>query len=508
MRFDALVKTSEAVAATSGKKQKTELIAQLLTQLAPEERATAARYLSGETAHKTGIGYATVKALREQSGVASEASLTIGDVDSQLAQIAQLEGAGSVRARKDAFGRLLSRSTAGEQAFLCALVLGAIRQGALDALVVEAIAKATELDPKRVRTSYMLAGDIGVVAAAAFSSGAAGLAQFGLTVFRPVLPMLAQTAEDVAEAIASLDGPTALEQKLDGFRVQIHKRDDEVRLYSRALNELTDSLPELVAATRALPARQLILDGEAIALGPTGRPLPFQDTMTSRAKNRPAGTALSLTVFDALLIDDQTLLSTPAGERFALLDALAPAHRVQRVITNDVAEANAFYDATIASGHEGVMAKALDSTYDAGNRGAAWLKIKKVRRADLVVTGVEWGSGRRQGTLSNLHLAARDPNGGFVMVSKTFKGMTDETLAWQTRELLAREVSRDGHIVYVRPELVVEIAFNDVQRSSQYASGVALRHARLVRYRADKTADQADTIDALRAIGIADGVFS
>ena len=506
MRFERIVQTSEAVAATSGKKKKTELIAQLLKELEPQERATAARYLSGDAAHKAGIGYATVKELSETQA-ASAASLSIAEVDAELAQIAGLEGAGSVRARKERYGRLLARSTASEHEFLNALVLGAIRQGALESLVVDAIAKATEVEPKLVRTSYMLAGDIGVVAAAAFNEGAAGLAQFGLTVFRPVLPMLAQTAEDVAEALASLDGPTVLEHKLDGFRVQLHKRDDEVRVYSRALNELTDTLPELVAATRALPARQLILDGEAISLGPTGRPMPFQDTMMSRGKNRPQGTALSLSVFDALLVNGQTLLATTARERLALLDALAPKHCVPRLVTSEVAAAKAFYDATIASGHEGVMAKALDSTYEAGNRGAAWLKIKKVRRVDLVVTGVEWGSGRRTGSLSNLHLAARDPNGGFVMVSKTFKGMTDETLAWQTRELLARELSRDGHIVSVRPELVVEIAFNDVQRSSQYSGGLALRHARLVRYRADKTADQADTIDALRAIAIADGVF-
>ena len=508
MHFEQLAQTSETVAATAGKKKKTELIAALLQQLAPQERAPVARFLSGETGHKTGIGYATVKELRAQAAPASAASLTISEVDAALEQISRLEGAGSLRARKHAFGALLARGTASEHSFLSALVLGELRQGALDALVVEAIAKATGLEAKRVRTAYMLAGDLGRVAAGALGEGAACLAQFGLTVFRPVLPMLAQTAEDVAEALASLEGPAVLEHKIDGFRVQIHKRDDEVRIYSRALNDLTATLPEVVAMARALPARELILDGEAIALGPTGRPLPFQDTMQSRAKNRPAGTALSLTLFDALMVDGQTLLSTAARERFALLDGLAPKHRAPRVITSEVAEANAFYDAAIAGGHEGVMVKALESTYDAGNRGAAWLKVKKVRRADLVVTGVEWGSGRRTGKLSNLHLAARDPKGGFVMVSKTFKGMTDEVLAWQTTALQAIEVDRDGHVVFVRPELVVEIAFNDVQRSSQYPGGVALRFARLVRYRDDKTAAEADTIDAVRAIAIAAGVLS
>ncbi len=508
MLFEKIAQTSAGVAATPGKKKKTELIAQALRQLSFDERAVATRYLAGDTGRKTGIGYAMVGELRAGTAPSAGASLPILEVDARLAAIAQLEGAGSVRARKDALGALLTRCTEPERDFVCALILGTLRQGALDSLVVEAVAKATDAAPSLVRTAYMLAGDLGVVAAAALADGPAGLTQFGLTVFRPVLPMLAQTAQDVAEALGAIEGPVALEHKLDGFRVQIHKLDDEVRLYSRALNDLTATLPELVAATRALPARQLILDGEAIALGPSGRPLPFQDTMHSRAKSRPEGTKLSLTVFDALLIDDQTLLSTPAGERFGLIDALAPLHAVPRLITNDVAQANAFYDAAIASGHEGVMAKALDSTYDAGNRGAAWLKIKKVRRLDLVVTGVEWGSGRRSGVLSNLHLAARDPKGGFVMVSKTFKGMTDEVLAWQTAALLERETGRDRHVVYVRPELVVEVAFNDVLRSTQYSGGVALRHARLVRYRADKTADQADTIEAVRAIAIADGVLS
>ncbi|MBA3454823.1 MAG: ATP-dependent DNA ligase [Deltaproteobacteria bacterium] len=510
MLFEQVAQASAEVARTSGKKKKVELIAALLRGVPTDERAIAARHLSGEVGHKLGIGYATVAELRSALPPASAPTWTLGELDRRFAAIAALSGTGSGRARKDAYGALLAGATQIEQGFLGALVLGELRQGALDALVVDSIAVATSLPPRAVRSAYMLAGDIGVVADAALTDGAGGLSRFGLLVFRPVLPMLAQTAETAAEALASFGGPAALELKLDGFRVQIHKDGDVVRVFSRALNEVTANVPEIVAHAAQLPARRLILDGEAIALGPNGRPLPFQDTM-KRVARRTEGNAqspLSLSLFDALLIDDQTMLAMPAQERFSALDALAPAHAVPRLITADGAEATAFYDRAIASGHEGVMAKALEAPYDAGSRGAAWLKIKHVHRLDLVVLAAEWGSGRRRGYLSNLHLGARDPGGGLVMLGKTFKGMTDEVLAWQTTALQALEVDRDGHVVYVRPELVVEIAFNDVQRSSQYPGGVALRFARLVRYRDDKTADQVDTIDAVRAIAIAAGVLA
>ncbi len=507
--FEQVAQASAEVARTAGKKKKVELIAALLRAVPTAERVIAARHLSGEVGHKLGIGYATVGELRSSVLPATDPTWTLGELERRFAAIAGLSGIGSGRARKEAFGAVLAGGTTVEQGFLAALVLGELRQGALDALVVEAIALATSLPARAVRSAYMLAGDIGVVADAALTEGAAGLDRFGLLVFRPVLPMLAQTAETAAEALASFGGPAALELKLDGFRVQIHKDGDLVRVFSRALNEVTASVPEIVAHAAQLPARRLILDGEAIALGPSGRPLPFQDTMkrVGRRKEGDTQTPLSLALFDALLIDDQTLLAVPAHERFTALDALAPAHAVPRLITNDGAEATAFYDRAIASGHEGVMAKALEAPYDAGNRGASWLKIKHVHRLDLVVLAAEWGSGRRRGLLSNLHLGARGPAGGFVMLGKTFKGMTDEVLAWQTPALQALEVDRDGHIVHVRPELVVEVAFNDVQRSSQYPGGVALRFARLVRYRDDKTAAEADTIDTVRAIAIAAGVL-
>jgi DNA ligase-1 len=502
--LEQVAQTSAAVAQTSGKKKKTELIAKLLAEVPADERAIAARYLSGDVGRKLGIGYATAGELRDQVPPAAAATLSLAEVDRRFAAIAAASGGGSAKARRDAYGALLAAGTAIEQAFLGALVIGELRQGALDAIVVDALALVVGAPAKQVRTAYMLAGDLGAVAEAALEAGAAGLARFGLTLFRPILPMLAQTAEDASEALASLGGAASLEHKIDGFRVQLHKDGDLVRAFSRRLNDVTDTVPELVAAVRALPPARLILDGEAIAFGPTGRPLPFQDTMRRKAVDAAGG--LSLSLFDVLLVDDQTMLATPARERFAALEALAPRLAVPRIVTADPAAAAAFYDAAVAAGHEGVMAKALEAPYDAGNRGAAWLKIKKVRRLDLVVLAAEWGSGRRRGFLSNIHLGARD-GAGWAMLGKTFKGMTDEMLAWQTAELLAREVDREGHIVHVRPELVAEIAFNDVLRSTTYASGFALRHARVVRYRSDKTAAEADTLDAVRAIAVADGVI-
>ena len=501
MLYAAIADTSRQLVETSSRKKKTERLAQLLGEIAADERRIVARHLSGDIAYKLGIGYATVGELHGQIAPAAAATLTVLDVDRRFAAIAAMQGAGSSKAKRDAFGAMLAAATAPEQRFLGALVVGELRQGALDALVVDALALATRLDARAVRTAYMLTGDIGEVAAAALGDGAAGLSRIGLSVFRPILPMLAQTADTAGDALASIGGLAALELKLDGFRVQIHKDGEVIRVFSRALNDVTAQVPEVVAATAQLPARRVILDGEASAFGPSGRPLPFQDTMRRHGP-------LRLTLFDALLIDDQTLLASPARERFALLDGLAPALSVPRMVTGDAAEANAYFEAAVRNGHEGVMAKALEAPYDAGNRGAAWLKIKKVHRLDLVVLAAEWGSGRRRGWLSNIHLGARDDSGGWVMLGKTFKGMTDEMLAWQTAQFLAREVDRDGHIVFVRPELVAEIAFNDVQRSSRYPGGFALRLARVIRYRDDKTAAEADTIDAVRAIAIRDGVVS
>ena len=506
MQFAELVATSSAVAETSGRLKKIELLATCLRQMEPDERAIGARYLAGVVPQKTGIGYAAIGEVARGIG-ASAPYLSLSEVDRRLSAIADLRGEGSATARKEQLGQLFALATPAEQQFLGVLIVGEVRHGANDGVVVEAIARAAELPGDVVRRAYMLAGDLGEVAATALDGGAAEIGRFGLTLFRPVLPMLAQTADDPASALASLGGEAALEIKLDGFRVQVHKDGDDVRLYSRGLNDVSAFAPELVAAARALPATKLIGDGEAIVLGAGGRPLPFQDTMRRfgrRGLELANDLPLTLAMFDVLMVDDQTLITDAARERFAALAQLGI--QTKRTITRDDAEATAFYNDAIARGHEGVMAKALDAPYDAGSRGASWLKIKRVHRLDLVVLAAEWGSGRRKGWLSNIHLGARDGD-NWVMLGKTFKGMTDEMLRWQTAELLAREVDRDGHIVYVRPEIVAEIAFNDVQRSPRYPGGLALRLARVVRYRDDKTAAEADTIDSVRAIAIAAGVL-
>jgi len=507
-----LVATSAAVTEMSGRLAKIDRIAVCLRALPAEERAIGARYLAGEVAHKTGIGWATIAEAGKTIPPAREPSLSLAEVDARLAAIAELGGPGSAGARRDQLAAIFARATAAEQQFLTALVSAGLRQGALDGIVAEAIARAAEVPADAVRRAYMLAGELGTVAAAALGDGAPGLAKFRLTLFRPILPMLAQTADDPDAALASFGGSAAaLELKLDGFRAQIHKDADDVRVYSRGLNDVSSYAPELVAAVRALPARRLILDGEAIAMDGT-RPRPFQHTMRRFGRNEKTGVALqaeyplSLAAFDVLMLDDQVMLSAPARDRFAALGEVAPALAVPRLVTADSTAANAFYDDAIARGHEGVMAKALDASYDAGSRGSAWLKIKRVHRLDLVVLAAEWGSGRRKGWLSNIHLGARDGD-GWVMLGKTFKGMTDDMLRWQTAAFLAREEDRDGHIVYVRPEIVAEVAFNDVQRSSRYPGGLALRLARVVRYRDDKTAVEADTIDAVRAIAVAAGVI-
>jgi len=372
--------------------------------------------------------------------------------------------------------------------------------------MVEAVARATTLDPDAVRRAVMLAGGLGPVARAALTDGAAGLARFGLKLFRPLQPMLAQAADDVVAALAQL-GEAAFEYKLDGARIQVHRAGDEVHVFSRQLNDVTVAVPEVVEAARRLPLRDVILDGEAIALRPDGTPLPFQVTMRRFGRKLDverlrAELPLSAFFFDVLYADGTVLLGEPYTARFAVLERVVPEGRVPRIVTRDALVAGRFFEQAIAAGHEGLMAKALGARYDAGARGAAWLKVKPAHTLDLVVLAAEWGHGRRRGRLSNLHLGARDPDaGGFVMLGKTFKGMTDELLAWQTTRLLALETSRDEHTVYVRPELVVEVAFNGVQASPQYPGGVALRFARVVRYRPDKRADQADTIATVLRTG-------
>ncbi|MFT3698136.1 MAG: ATP-dependent DNA ligase [Kofleriaceae bacterium] len=509
MLFGELTATSAAIADTSGRLKKIDLIATCLRQMEPDERAIGTRFLAGEIPQKTNVGYALIAEIRKAVAGAAAPYLTLSEVDRRLTAIAELRGAGSAGARKDQLGQLFALATSAEQQLLAGLIVGEVRQGALAGIVVEAIAKAGELPSDAVRRAYMLSSDLGEVAAVALQGGVAELGRYGLTLFRPILPMLAQTADDAGEALGLLDGEASFELKLDGFRVQIHKNEDDVRVYSRGLNDVSHFAPEIVEGVRALPYRQLVLDGEAIVYGPNRAPLPFQDTMKRFGKKGlelRESVPLSLALFDVLQVDDDILLNAPAKQRFTTLAEVGGVHAVPRLITSDPAAATEFYDAAVAKGHEGVMAKALDAPYEAGARGAAWLKIKRVHHLDLVVLAAEWGSGRRKGWLSNIHLGARNGD-DWVMLGKTFKGMTDEMLKWQTAEFLAREVDRDGHIVYVRPEIVAEIAFNDVQRSPRYPGGLALRLARVVRYRDDKTAAEANTIGDVRAIAAAAGVI-
>ena len=506
MRLSDLVGTSGQVARASGRLEKVALLAALLRRLEPDEIEIAGAFLCGNLRQaKLGVGFAGVQAAASDSAAASP-TLTLSEVDAAFARVAGVAGKGSVGEKLRLLRELLARATRDEQRFLVSLVVGELRQGALEGLVVEAVAQAAGVPAERVRRAVMAAGDLPSVAKAALLEGDAGLSRFAIRLFRPVLPMLADSADDVRDALARL-GEAALEFKLDGARIQVHKSGDDVRIYSRRLNEVTGAVPELVEVVRALPARELMLDGEAIALQPGGTPQPFQTTMRRFGRKLDVDRLrqelpLAPFFFDILYLDGDSLLDEPQERRFeALTEVLPGGIVIPRTVTGSGDAAQGFLDTALGRGHEGIMAKARDAPYEAGNRGQRWLKVKPAQTLDLAVLAAEWGHGRRRGWLSNLHLGARDTEGGgFVMLGKTFKGMTDEMLEWQTIRLLQLEISRDDYTVYVRPELVVEVAFNDVQASPQYPGGVALRFARVKRYRTDKTADQADTIAAVQAI--------
>jgi DNA ligase-1 len=499
-----LVDASATAAQTSSRLAKRDAIAACLRSAQGDEVEIAVAYLSGETRQgRIGIGYATLAGLRGTP--AAEAMLTLGEVDAALAGIATTSGKGAAAARGAQLRALFERATAAEQDFLVRLLVGELRQGALEGVMIEAIAAAAGVPVPAVRRAAMFSGSLREAARVALVEGERGLQRFAVQLQRPVQPMLAQPADDIAGALAQL-GTAALEWKVDGARVQVHKAGDTVKVYTRNLNDVTASVPEIVEALQALPARELILDGEAVALKPNGAPLPFQVTMRRFGRKvdvarMRAELPLAVYFFDCLLHDGTPLIDRPARERFDALAAAVPAPLVvPRLVTAEVAAAEDFYADALARGHEGVMAKSLEAPYEAGSRGAGWLKVKRAHTLDLVVLAAEWGNGRRQGWLSNLHLGARDPAGGWVMLGKTFKGMTDALLEWQTKELLAREAGRDRHVVHVRPELVVEIAFNDLQESPQYPGGLALRFARVKGYRPDKRAEEADTIDTVRAL--------
>jgi DNA ligase 1 len=495
-----IAQASADVAATSSRLAKTERLAACLGAASADEIAIAVAYLSGELPQGTvGVGWA---ALKDRPGPVAEPTLELLEVDATMSRLQAISGAGSKARRAEELSALLSRATEQEQRLLVGLFLGELRQGALEGVMVDAVAKASGVSAAEVRRASMLAGDLPSVAEAAIRDGSAGLSGFRLIPLTPVGPMLAQTADDVASALERLR-PAYVEWKLDGARIQAHRRGDEIAVFTRNLADITARVPEIVEAVRGLEVSSIVLDGEAIALREDGRPHPFQVTMSRfGTKAADGGRALSVFFFDCLHVDGDDLIDAPAHERLAVLDArLAPETVVPRVERPDADEAQRFLEGALARGHEGVMAKSLDAPYEAGRRGAGWLKVKPAHTLDLVVLAAEWGHGRRSGKLSNLHLGARDPaTGGFVMLGKTFKGMTDAMLAWQTEHLLALETHSDGHVVHVRPEVVVEIAFDSVQTSPRYPGGMALRFARVKGYRPDKSAEEADTVDTVRAI--------
>ncbi|MFI1226463.1 MULTISPECIES: ATP-dependent DNA ligase [unclassified Streptomyces] len=504
MLLAELARVSLEVAATSARSRKVALLADLFRDAGPEDVPVAIPYLAGRLPQgRIGVGW---RSLGDPVEPASEPTLTVTGVDAELTALAATSGPGSQALRRERLRALFAAATADEQHFLRALLTGEVRQGALDAVAADALARAAEAPPAGVRRAVMLAGSLQEVARVLLADGPEALAAFRLTAGRPVQPMLAQSAASVGEALDRL-GPCAVEEKLDGIRVQVHRDGDRIRAYTRTLDDITDRLPELTAAVAALPAGRLILDGEVIALGPDGRPRPFQETASRVGSRRDvAGAAAHVPVvpvfFDALLVDDQDLLDLPFTDRHAALARLLPESlRVRRTVVAEPEDpeareaADAFLADTLERGHEGVVVKDLAAAYSAGRRGASWLKVKPVHTLDLVVLAVEWGSGRRTGKLSNLHLGARRPDGTFAMLGKTFKGLTDALLEWQTERLGQLATDDDGHVVTVRPELVVEIAYDGLQRSTRYPAGVTLRFARVLRYREDKTAQEADTVE-------------
>ncbi|WP_405550580.1 ATP-dependent DNA ligase [Streptomyces microflavus] len=506
MLLAELAQVSLEVAATSARSKKVALLAALFRDAGPDDVPVVIPYLAGRLPQgRIGVGW---RSLGDPVEPASEPTLTVTGIDAELTALAAVSGSGSQALRRERLRALFAAATADEQHFLRALLTGEVRQGALDAVAADALAKAAEAPPADVRRAVMLAGSLQEVARTLLAEGPEALAAFRLTVGRPVQPMLAHTAASVTEAVDKL-GPCAVEEKLDGIRVQVHRDGDRVRAYTRTLDDITDRLPELVTAVAALETGRFILDGEVIALGDDGRPRPFQETAARVGSRRDvaaaaAGVPIVPVFFDALSADGEDLLDLPYTERNTALARLVPEHlRVRRALVPEAGDADArraaeaFLAETLERGHEGVVVKDLAAAYSAGRRGASWLKVKPVHTLDLVVLAAEWGSGRRTGKLSNLHLGARRPDGTFAMLGKTFKGLTDALLEWQTEKLRELATGEDGHVVTVRPELVVEIAYDGLQRSTRYPAGVTLRFARVLRYREDKTAQEADTVETV-----------
>jgi DNA ligase-1 len=492
-----VVTASRDVTDTSSRSRKVAILAELLRRLEPSEVPLAVGFLAGAPRQgRVGIGYSTIYGI--DPAAAGKASLTIDELDRAITLVQETTGSGSSARRKQILGELLGRATEEEADFVKRLFTGELRQGALAGLMADAIAKAAGVSGEIARRALMLSGDLTRTAEIAMTEGEEGLGGVGFEIFRPILPMLASTAESTGDAVASFE-LASVEWKLDGIRIQIHRRGREVRIYTRNLNDITPTLPGIVRAVRRLPVQQAVFDGEALWMGDDG-PAAFQDTVSQIDGDAPPEGIVTF-LFDLLHVDGDDLLDTPLMERAARLEAIAPHLKIPAVVTSDPEEGQLVLDEALRAGHEGVVVKDAASPYAAGRRGKAWRKVKPVRTYDLVVLGAEWGHGRRQGWLSNLHLGARDPRTDeFVMVGKCFKGLTDELLEWQTKELLERETARQGIAVFARPELVVEIALDGVQSSTRYPGGVALRFARVKRYRPDKNAEQADSIDDLRAL--------
>jgi DNA ligase 1 len=492
-----VVAASHEVAGTTSRSRKVAILADLLGRLDSTEVPLAVGFLSGAPRQgRVGVGYATIYGV--EPAPAEKPSLTVGDLDRAIAEVLKATGSGSAARRRQLLRELLGRATEPEADFVRRLFTGELRQGALAGLMVDAVATAARVSPELARRALMLSGDLTRTAEIAMTEGEEGLRAVGFEIFRPILPMLASPAESVPEALVTFDR-ASVEWKLDGIRIQVHRRGDDVRIYTRNLNDITHALPGIVEAVRRLPVRQAVFDGEALWMHEDG-PAAFQDTV-SRIDSEAPPEGMKTFLFDVLRLNGDDLLDTPLEERAARLEAIAPRLRIPAVLTSDAEEGERVLEEALRAGHEGVVVKDAASLYAAGRRGKAWRKVKPVRTYDLVVLGAEWGHGRRQGWLSNLHLGAHDPaTAEFLMVGKCFKGLTDELLEWQTRELLARETGRQGIAVLVRPELVIEIALDGVQSSTRYPGGVALRFARVKRYRPDKPADEADTIDDLRAL--------
>ncbi len=506
MQLIEIVQTSRRVTETRSRREKVEHLSSFLARLPPAETRTAVSYLSGILPQgRIGIGPALLREVSAQPA-ASHPRLQLSEVDTVFARIEQASGSGSTTERRQALSNLFAGATGHEQEFLARLVMGEVRQGALEGVMTDAVAKAADVAVREVRRAVMVSGGLPQVAQAALTSGAAGLRSFTIQVLHPLKPMLAQTAESVDDALSRL-GRAGFEYKLDGARVQVHKSGNDVSVFSRRGNDVTAAVPEVVEAARRLPARSIILDGETLALQSDGTPHPFQVTMrrfgrTLDVEHVRRQLPLAVFFFDCLHLEGEDLIARSGAERFdALREASEPELVIPRLVTAEADEAERFLAQSLGHGHEGIMAKGLEDEYEAGSRGSSWLKIKPAHTLDLVVLAAEWGHGRRRGWLSNLHLGARDAQSGqFVMLGKTFKGLTDTVLQWQTERLQELAVRRDEYTVYVRPDLVVEVAFDGVQASPQYPAGLALRFARVRRYRSDKKAAEADTLETVRAI--------